>query len=118
INLSKGERQRRINEAEGRARAIEITSNATAEGIKEIAAAIRNPGGDKATNFRIAEQFISQFGTIIETANTSVLPLEIAQLKSVLEAILPDKQGQRIIQSAIGRTIETRRSKEAKGGEA
>lgn len=118
INLSMGEKQRRINEAEGRAQAIEITSSATADGIKEIAAAIRNPGGDKATNFRIAEQFISQFGTIIETANISVLPFEMAQLKSVLEALLPEKEKEHTVQSVIGRTIEPRRSKEARGGEA
>ncbi len=118
INLSKGEKQRRINEAEGRARAIEITSNATADGIKEIAAAIRNPGGDKATNFRIAEQFISQFGNIIQTADTSVLPFEIAGLKSVIEALLPDKEKPQAPRPSLSRTIEPRRSNENRGGEA
>ena len=116
INLSMGEKQRRINEAEGRAQAIEITSSATADGIKEIAAAIRNPGGDKATNFRIAEQFISQFGNIIETADTSVLPFEMAQLKSVLEAVLPGKERTPSAQRPPGRTIEPRRSKDETGG--
>jgi len=118
INLSVGEKQRRINEAEGRAQAIEITSTATADGIREIAAAIRNPGGDKATNFRIAEQFISQFGNIIQTANTSVLPVEIAGLKSVLEAVLPDKEKAAVSRPSPGRAPEPRRSKEGKGGEA
>jgi regulator of protease activity HflC (stomatin/prohibitin superfamily) len=116
INLSMGEKQRRINEAEGRARAIEITSGATADGIKEIASAIRNPGGDKATNFRIAEQFISQFGNIIERADTSVLPFEMAQLKSVLEAIIPGKDGNRASQPGTGRRIEPRRAKSDEGG--
>ena len=116
INLSMGEKQRRINEADGRAQAIEITSSATADGIKEIAGAIRNPGGDKATNFRIAEQFIAQFGNIIETADTSVLPFEMAQLKSVLEAVLPGKEKTRSSQRPPGRTIEPRRPKEETGG--
>jgi len=118
INLSIGEKQRRINEAEGRARAIEITSNATAEGIKEIAQAIRTPGGDKATNFRIAEQFISQFGNIIETADTSVLPFEMAQLKSVLEAVLPAKEKKQAGTRVPGMTIEPRRERKEQGGEA
>ncbi|MBT3274044.1 MAG: SPFH/Band 7/PHB domain protein [Spirochaetales bacterium] len=91
INLSMGEKRRRINEAEGRAKAIEITAEATAEGIRDIASAIRTPGGDKATNFRIAEQFIAQFGNIIKNADTSVLPFEMAQFKSLLEAVIPGK---------------------------
>jgi regulator of protease activity HflC (stomatin/prohibitin superfamily) len=111
INLSMGEKQRRINEADGRARAIEITSDATADGIKEIAGAIRNPGGDKATNFRIAEQFISQFGKIIGSADTSVLPFEMAQLKSVLEAIVPGKNDRTGTAPPAGRTIEPRRAR-------
>jgi regulator of protease activity HflC (stomatin/prohibitin superfamily) len=94
INLSMGEKQRRINEAEGRAKAIEIISESTAEGIKEIAGAIRTPGGDKATTFRVAEQFISQFGNIIEAADTSVLPFEMAQFKSLLEAIVPGRNAE------------------------
>lgn len=116
INLSMGEKQRRINEAEGRAKAIEITSSATADGIKEIAGAIRNPGGDKATNFRIAEQFISQFGNIIETADTSVLPFEMAQLKSVLEAVLPGKDKARPAPPPPARPTRPRRTDGEKGG--
>lgn len=89
INLSVGEKQRRINESNGRAQAIAITSEATATGIREIAKAINTPGGDKATSFRIAEQFIVQFGNIIETADTSVLPMDLAQIKSMVQALLP-----------------------------
>lgn len=91
INLSMGEKQRRINEAEGRGKSIEIISGATAEGIREIASAIRTPGGDKATNFRIAEQFINQFGNIVKSADTSVLPFDMAQFKSLIEAVVPGK---------------------------
>ncbi len=118
INLSMGEKQRRINEAEGRSKAIEITSNATADGIKEIAAAIKNPGGDKATNFRIAEQFISQFGNIVETADTSVLPFDIAQLKSAIEAVLPGKEKPQAGKDSHGRVVEPRRRDTERGGEA
>ena len=88
INLSMGERQRRINEADGRAKSIEILSEATAQGIREIAQAIRTPGGDKATRFRIAEQFIAQFGNIVESAETSVLPFDLAQFKSLIQTVV------------------------------
>ena len=89
INLSKGERQRTINVSEGRAKAIEIVADATAQGIKEIAEAIRRPHGKTAMSLRVAEQFIAQFGTIMDSAQASVLPAEIANLKGFLQSLLP-----------------------------
>ncbi len=88
INMSRGEKQRRINEAEGRAKAIELTAAATAEGIKEIARTIQQPKGKTAVSLRVAEQFINRFGQILESAETSVLPMEAAQLKSLVNAVL------------------------------
>ena len=92
INLSMGEKQRRINESDGRAQSIEIISKATAQGIREIAQAIKTPGGDKATRFRIAEQFISQFGNIVENAETSILPFDLAQFKSLIQTVMGDTE--------------------------
>ena len=93
INLSKGERQRRINEAQGRARAIEATAAATADGIREIAAAIQLPKGQEAVAMRIAEQFVSQFGEILERARTSVMPVDVAQIRALLQSVLPRSGG-------------------------
>ncbi|WP_028973358.1 SPFH domain-containing protein [Spirochaeta cellobiosiphila] len=89
INISKGERQRRINEAEGKAKAIAITSNATAQGIKMIAQAINKPGGKTAMSMQLAEQYIKQVGEILHSSDTSVLPMEAAQLKGLIGSILP-----------------------------
>jgi regulator of protease activity HflC (stomatin/prohibitin superfamily) len=88
INMSRGEKQKRINEAEGRAQGIELTAAATAEGIKEIARTIQKPKGKAAVSLRVAETFIQQFGEILGNAETSVLPMEVAQLKSLVNAIL------------------------------
>ena len=88
INLSKGERQRRINEAAGRARAIEATATATADGIRQVAQVIRQRGGDTAFALRIADQYVAQFGRILEGANVSVMPLEVAQVRSILQTVL------------------------------
>ncbi len=87
INLSQGERQKRINEAEGRARATEIIAEATAEGIADVASAISLPKGRTAVAMRIAEQFITGLGTIIQESNTSVLPVELATLQSMVETV-------------------------------
>ena len=89
INLSRGERQKRINEAEGRARATEIIAEATAEGIEEVAAAIRMPRGRTAVAMRITQQFISSLGEIIRESGTSVLPVELAQLRSLFRVLKP-----------------------------
>jgi regulator of protease activity HflC (stomatin/prohibitin superfamily) len=89
INLSKGERQRRINEAQGRARAIESTAAATADGIREIAAAIQLPKGREAMAMRIAEQFVVQFGKILDNARTSVMPVDVARIRALVQSVLP-----------------------------
>ena len=89
INMSMGEKQRRINEAEGRAKAIEITAAATAESMTLVAQAIQKPGGRLAVSLRLAEHFIQRLGSIVSGANVSVLPYNIAQLKALFEAVLP-----------------------------
>ena len=88
INLSKGERQKRINEAEGRAEATKILAAATADGIGEVAAALKLPKGRQALALRIADQFVTQLGSILSEAKTSVLPVDLAQLKSTIDAIM------------------------------
>ena len=93
INFSKGERQKRINEADGEARAIEIQADATAEGIKLIAEALSRPNGDKARKIRIINQYTKQLGKIIDTAETQVIPLEAAQVKSLLQTVIPAVAG-------------------------
>lgn len=87
INLSEGDKQRQINEAHGRAREIDILTEATAEGINLIAAAASQPGGDKAIKMRLLEQFIQQTGEVLKTADVSVLPAEIAKLEGFFDGM-------------------------------
>ena len=91
INLSKAERQKKVNESEGKAQAIELISQATANGIREISQAIKLPKGKTAVSFRIAEQFITEFGNIIAKADTSVLPADLANLKGFIRTVLAGK---------------------------
>lgn len=93
INYSKGERQKRINEADGEASAIEIQADATADGIKLISEAIKKPNGDKARKVRILNQYTKQLGNIMEHAETTVIPLEAAQVKSLLQTVIPVIKG-------------------------
>ncbi len=93
INRSRGERQKRINEAEGRAKATEIIAEATAEGIEEVASAIRLPRGRSAVAMRVTQQFITTLGSIIRESDTSVLPADLAQLRSLLRAVGMEVRG-------------------------
>lgn len=116
INLSKGERQRVINESEGRARAIETVAAATAQGIKAIADAIRKPHGKTAMNLQIAEQFITQFGKIIDSAEASILPSEIANLKGIVQSLIPALAASETVKEPPRKAVPGRPERREGGG--
>lgn len=87
INLSEGERMKRINEAEGKAKEIQLVAEANAQSIQMIAQAIAQPGGNAAVSMQIKEHFIEEFGEIIQNANISVVPSQLANLKGFFEGI-------------------------------
>lgn len=87
INLSEGDKQKQINEANGRAKEISILAEATAQGINMIAAAAEQPGGDQAIKMRLMEQFIQQAGAILNTADVSVVPGELAKVEGFFTGI-------------------------------
>ncbi len=87
VLVSEAQRQKRINEAKGRAKEIELIATATAKGIRQVAKAIERPGGDIAVKTKLVEQYIKQFGNIIQKSNVSVLPTETANLKTFFEGV-------------------------------
>lgn len=87
INVSLGERQKRINLAEGRGKEIELLAEAQAQGISMVADAIQQPGGDKAVQMRLVEQFIDELGGILEKSDISILPAEMARVKGIFEGV-------------------------------
>ncbi|WDD98411.1 SPFH domain-containing protein [Thalassomonas actiniarum] len=87
INLSEGDKQKQINEANGRAKEIGILAEATAQGIHMIAAAAEQPGGDQAIKMRLMEQFIQQAGAILNTADVSVVPAELAKVEGFFAGV-------------------------------
>lgn len=89
INLSEGEKQKRINEAEGKAVEISLIAQATANGIRMIADAIKSPGGALAVRTQLIEQYINETGKILDAASISVVPGDIANLKGLLNTLRP-----------------------------
>jgi regulator of protease activity HflC (stomatin/prohibitin superfamily) len=84
IAHSEGEKQKRINEAEGRAAEIEKVAEATAIGLKMIAAAIQEEGGADAVNLRIAEQYLTEFGKLAKENNTMILPADLTDVSKII----------------------------------
>ncbi|MCH2098303.1 MAG: paraslipin [Pseudomonadales bacterium] len=87
INLSEADKTRQINEAEGRAREIELIANATAQGLREVAAALGAEGGREAMNLRIAEQYVVQFGKLADQNNTIILPSNLADVGGIVAGL-------------------------------
>jgi regulator of protease activity HflC (stomatin/prohibitin superfamily) len=88
IKASEARRQQQINEAEGQASAILAVAQATAEGIRQVADAIRQPGGMEATQLRVAEQYVTQFGNLAQESNTIVLPANVADVASMVSVAM------------------------------
>jgi regulator of protease activity HflC (stomatin/prohibitin superfamily) len=84
IKASEAKKQQQINEAEGGAAAILAIADATAEGIRKVADAIRLPGGFEAVQLRVAEQYVERFGQLARESNTLVLPANVADVGSML----------------------------------
>jgi regulator of protease activity HflC (stomatin/prohibitin superfamily) len=84
IKASEARRQQQINEAEGQAAAILAVATATAAGIRQVADAIRQPGGMEATQLRVAEQYVHQFGALAQKSNTMILPANVTDVAGMV----------------------------------
>ncbi len=84
IKASEARKQQQINEAEGQAAAILAVATATAEGIKRVAEATQAPGGQEAIQLRVAEQYIAEFGKVINNADTIILPSNVADVAAMI----------------------------------
>jgi regulator of protease activity HflC (stomatin/prohibitin superfamily) len=84
IKESEARRQQQINEAQGEAEAILAVARATAEGLRQVADAIRQPGGMEATQLRVAEQYVAEFGKLAQETNTMLLPANVGDIASMI----------------------------------
>ena len=88
IKASEARRQQQINEAEGQAEAILAVARATAEGIRQVADTIRQPGGVEATQLRVAEQYVAQFGNLAREGTTLILPANVADVAAMVSTAM------------------------------
>lgn len=68
-----------VNRAKGEAEAIGLVASATAKSIELIAASIQKTGGNDAVSLKIAEQYITAFGKLAQDSNTVILPANLSE---------------------------------------
>ena len=59
-------------------------AKATSDGIRQVGAAINERGGIEATQLRVAEQYVEQFGNLAKSTNTMILPANVADVASMV----------------------------------
>jgi len=84
IKASEGTQQQQINEANGQAAAILAIASATADGLRQVASALSEEGGDAAMKLKIAEQYVEQFGAIAKEGNTLIVPADLSNVASMV----------------------------------
>ncbi|MFC0252842.1 SPFH domain-containing protein [Massilia consociata] len=85
---SEGERQAAINRAQGEASAIVALAEASAAALRQVGAAIREPGGMDAVNLRVAEHYVDAFGNLAKTNNALIVPANMGDMSGVIASAL------------------------------
>ena len=84
IARSEGEKQAEINKAQGEAAAITAVATATADAIRQIAAAIGQPGGAEAVQLKVAERAIDAYQALAKTNNTMIVPGNMTEVAGLI----------------------------------
>lgn len=89
IARSEGEKQAEINKAQGEASAIVAVADATADAIRKVADAIRQPGGEQAVQLKVAERAVDAFGKVAEDSNTTlVIPANMSEVSGLIASAM------------------------------
>ncbi len=84
IARSEGEKQAEINKALGEAAAITAVAEATAGAIRQIAAAIREPGGENAVQLKVAERAVDAYSQLAQKNNTMIVPGNMSEVSALI----------------------------------
>jgi regulator of protease activity HflC (stomatin/prohibitin superfamily) len=84
IARSEGEKQAEINNAQGEAAAITAVADATADAIRKIAQAIREPGGEQAVQLKVAEKAVEAYAQLAQKNNTMIVPGNMSEVSALI----------------------------------
>ena len=88
IARSEGQRQAEINKAQGDAAAIVAVAEATADAIRKVAEAIRQPGGEQAVQLKVAQQAVDAFALLAQKNNTMIVPSNLAEVSGLIASAM------------------------------
>jgi regulator of protease activity HflC (stomatin/prohibitin superfamily) len=88
IARSEGEKQAEINTAQGEAAAIVAVAEATAAAIRQVAAAIREPGGEQAVQLKVAEKAVDAYGQLAQKNNTMIVPGNMTEVSALIASAM------------------------------
>ncbi len=88
IARSEGQRQAEINKAQGDAAAIIAVADATADAIRKVAEAIRQPGGEQAVQLKVAQQAVDAFAQLAQKNNTMIVPSNLAEVSGLIASAM------------------------------
>jgi regulator of protease activity HflC (stomatin/prohibitin superfamily) len=88
IARSEGEKAAAINRAQGEAAAIVALADASATALRQVGAAIREPGGSDAVSLRVAEDYVKAFGNLAKTNNSVIVPANMGDMGSLIASAL------------------------------
>jgi regulator of protease activity HflC (stomatin/prohibitin superfamily) len=95
IARSEGEKQAAINRAQGEATAIVALAEASATALRQVGAAIREPGGQDAVNLRVAEHYVDAFRNLAKTNNSIIVPANMGDMSGLIASALQIVKSQR-----------------------
>ena len=88
IARSEGEKAAAVNRAQGEATAIVMLADASAAALRQVGAAIREPGGADAVSLRVAEEYVGAFGKLAKTNNSVIVPANMGDMGSLIASAL------------------------------
>jgi len=101
IARSEGQKQAEINKAQGEAAAIVAVADATADAIRKVAEAFRQPGGEQAVQLKVAERAVDAFGQVAADAKTTlVIPANMTEVSGLIASAMKMISGMRTQGSA------------------
>jgi regulator of protease activity HflC (stomatin/prohibitin superfamily) len=95
IARSEGEKAAAVNRAQGQATAIVMLADASAAALRQVGAAIREPGGADAVSLRVAEEYVAAFGNLAKTNNSVIVPANMGDMGSLIASALQIVKSQR-----------------------
>jgi regulator of protease activity HflC (stomatin/prohibitin superfamily) len=88
IAKSEGEKLAAINRAGGEAAAIIAIADASAEALRKVGNAIREPGGSDAVNLKVAEQYVAAFSNLAKTNNAIIVPANLGDISTLIASAM------------------------------